>query len=200
MRYKDYIARVEFDDEAGLFHGEVVNIRDVITFQGRSVDELRRELRESVEDYLAFCAKRGEEPEKPFSGKFVVRVSSEIHRQISLAATKEGVSLNAWVTEALRRSVSVEGVNEVWPLKATSVDPLAKQIGEFRVLLENFLETQQRQVAATGAIFFLPGMNPLPTIHDWHSATVRVVATGKRRLSYELPEVSTKLPILRSVS
>src|SRR6266566_544483 len=111
MRYKDYSARVEFDDEAGLFHGEVVNIRDVITFQGRSVDELRRELRESVEDYLAFCAKRGEEPEKPFSGKFVVRVSSEIHRQISLAATKEGVSLNAWVTEALRRSVSVEGVN-----------------------------------------------------------------------------------------
>ena len=59
MEYKDYVGSVEFDDEAGVFYGEVINTRDVITFQGESVEELRTALRESVDDYLAFCAERG---------------------------------------------------------------------------------------------------------------------------------------------
>lgn len=86
MEYKGYIAKVEFDDEAEIFHGEVINLRDVITFQGTSVTELQRAFQESVEDYLAFCAERGEEPEKPFSGKFSVRIDPELHRQITLQA------------------------------------------------------------------------------------------------------------------
>jgi predicted HicB family RNase H-like nuclease len=65
MEYKGYLARVEFDDEANPFHGEVINIRDVIAFQGKSVGELRQAFEDSVEDYLAFCAERGEEPDQP---------------------------------------------------------------------------------------------------------------------------------------
>ncbi|HYN87276.1 MAG TPA: type II toxin-antitoxin system HicB family antitoxin [Ardenticatenaceae bacterium] len=65
MQYKGYSGQVEFDDEAGIFHGEVVNIRDVITFQGKSVAELRQAFEESIEDYLAFCTERGEEPDQP---------------------------------------------------------------------------------------------------------------------------------------
>jgi len=67
MEYKGYVGKVEFDDEASIFHGEVVNSRDVITFQGKSVAELRNAFRESVDDYLAFCAERGEEPDKSVS-------------------------------------------------------------------------------------------------------------------------------------
>ena len=65
MEYKGYLARAEFDDEADIFHGQVINIRDVVTFQGRSVDELCQAFEDSVQDYLAFCAERGEEPESP---------------------------------------------------------------------------------------------------------------------------------------
>lgn len=65
MRYKGYVGRVEYDDEAGVFHGEVTNLRDVITFQGTTVDELRQAFRTSVDDYLEFSAQRGEEPDKP---------------------------------------------------------------------------------------------------------------------------------------
>jgi predicted HicB family RNase H-like nuclease len=72
MEYKGYLSRIEFDDEAEIFHGEVINIRDVITFQGKTVDELRKAFEDSVEDYLAFCAERGEEPDKPFSSRFTV--------------------------------------------------------------------------------------------------------------------------------
>ena len=101
MEYKGYTGIVEYDDEAEIFHGEVANLRDVITFQGRSVDELRRAFEESVDDYLAWCAERGKEPDKPFSGKFMVRVAPETHRDISTAAQKSGKSLNAWVAENL---------------------------------------------------------------------------------------------------
>jgi predicted HicB family RNase H-like nuclease len=101
MEYKGYVGMVEFDDEADIFHGEIVNLRDVITFQGRSVDELRQAFEESVDDYLAWCAERGKQPDKPFSGKFVVRLDPATHRSISAAAQKAGMSLNAWVKENL---------------------------------------------------------------------------------------------------
>ncbi|MEZ4716132.1 MAG: type II toxin-antitoxin system HicB family antitoxin [Caldilineaceae bacterium] len=77
MESKGYIGSVQFDDDADIFHGEVINIRDVVTFQGTSVQEIRKAFQDSVDDYLEFCAERGEEPERPFSGKFTVRVSPE---------------------------------------------------------------------------------------------------------------------------
>ena len=101
MEYKGYVGKVEFDDDAEIFHGEVVNLRDVVTFQGRSVDGLRRAFEESVDDYLAWCAERGKEPGRPFSGKFVVRLDPDMHRSISAAAQQAGKSLNAWVVENL---------------------------------------------------------------------------------------------------
>jgi predicted HicB family RNase H-like nuclease len=106
MEYKGYLGWVEYDDEASLFHGEVTNLRDVITFQGESVEELRRAFRESVDDYLAFCEERGEEPEKPYSGTFTVRISPELHRDIALRARIAGKSLNAWVTDLLGQAVT----------------------------------------------------------------------------------------------
>ena len=101
MEYKGYIGQVEFDDDAGLFHGEVINLRDVVTFQGATVDELREAFRDSVDDYLEFCAERGESPEKPYSGKFMVRIEPELHKAVALHAKKERKSLNAWVHDAL---------------------------------------------------------------------------------------------------
>jgi predicted HicB family RNase H-like nuclease len=106
MEYKGYMGKVEFDDEAGIFHGEVVNTRDVITFQGDSVSELKKAFHESVDDYLAFCAERGEEPDKPFSGQFVARIPPDLHRKVNLAASVSGKSLNAWVSEQLQSAVA----------------------------------------------------------------------------------------------
>ena len=105
MEYKGYFARVEFDDEANIFHGEVINLRDVITFEGESVDELRKAFTESIEDYLEFCAERGENPEKPYSGKFLIRIGPELHKNLAIQARNNSTSLNAWVTEALNKAV-----------------------------------------------------------------------------------------------
>ena len=117
MEYKGYVGKVEFDDEAGIFHGEVIDTRDVITFQGRSVDELKTAFQESIDDYLAFCKQRGEEPNKPFSGQFVTRIPPELHRQVNLAASISGKSLNAWVAEQLQ--VAVARIKSIKVAKAT---------------------------------------------------------------------------------
>jgi len=101
MEYKGYIGKVEFDDEANIFHGEVLNLRDVVTFQGTTVRELRKAFRDSVDDYLALCAERGESPEKPYSGKFMVRIEPELHKALAIHAKREHKSLNAWVHDAL---------------------------------------------------------------------------------------------------
>jgi predicted HicB family RNase H-like nuclease len=92
MSYKGYQAIVAYDEDAEIFHGEVVNLRDVITFQGKSVKELKKAFADSVEDYIDFCAQRGEAPEKPFSGQFVVRVDPPIHRAVATAAKQAGMS------------------------------------------------------------------------------------------------------------
>jgi predicted HicB family RNase H-like nuclease len=101
MKYKGYEAAVQFDEDANIFHGEVINTRDVITFQGTSVEELKKAFEESVEDYLAFCKERGEEPDKPFSGNFVVRIRPDLHRLLYAQAKKAGKSLNALIEERL---------------------------------------------------------------------------------------------------
>jgi len=88
LRYQDYLAQVEYDAESDSFHGRVLNVRDVITFEGRSVAELKREFAASVEDYLEYCAARGESPERPFSGRIIVRVEPDVHRAIADAAMR----------------------------------------------------------------------------------------------------------------
>ena len=101
MEHRGYRGAVSFDDEIGIFHGEVVGAKDVVTFQGQSVEELRIAFRDSVDEYLEFCAERGRPPDNSFSGKVPLRMSPDLHRAAAEAARLEGKSLNAWLTEVV---------------------------------------------------------------------------------------------------
>ena len=83
---------------------EVLDLRDVITFQGKSVEEIEQAFRDSVDDYLEFCEQRGEEPDKPFSGRLMLRLPPHLHRKVYVSALREGKSLNQWITERLERA------------------------------------------------------------------------------------------------
>lgn len=107
MTHKGYKARIEFDEDRGIFHGRIVNIGDVITFEGKSTVQLRKEFAESLRYYEEFCAERGIDPERPYSGRFVVRVEPKLHKSIALAARKEGKSINTWVKSALQQAASL---------------------------------------------------------------------------------------------
>jgi len=77
----------------------------VITFQGKTVEEVTKAFRESIDDYLEFCTKRNEKPEKPFSGKFVVRLPSELHHRAYIKAMEQGKSLNQFVVDSLEKAI-----------------------------------------------------------------------------------------------
>jgi predicted HicB family RNase H-like nuclease len=101
MTYKGYSGAAEIDFETGMIHGRVVGLRDVITFQGATVAEASQAFHDSVDDYLNFCASRGEPPEKPFSGKFLVRIDPALHRTLATEAAARGVSLNSLIEATL---------------------------------------------------------------------------------------------------
>ena len=106
MEYKGYIAQVEFDDSVGRLHGRVVDsgAYPIATFEAVDVDGLRRELRRSVDDYLASCREDGVEPRRPFSGKLNLRLGPDLHRRVALLAAESGMSLNGWIRQALEKS------------------------------------------------------------------------------------------------
>jgi predicted HicB family RNase H-like nuclease len=102
MKYKGYEAIVEFDEEDRLFVGRVINTRDVIAFDGSSVDELEQSFHTAIDEYLKDCQALGKTPDKPFSGRFNLRISPELHHQAATQAEKKGISLNALVELALQ--------------------------------------------------------------------------------------------------
>ena len=105
IRYKNYTGVVEYDDEGKIFIGAVIGLRDVVTFQGRTVTELEKSFQQSVDLYLEMCKHDGVEPQKPFSGRFNLRLSPELHRQIAEQAALEKTSLNEFVTHILEHAL-----------------------------------------------------------------------------------------------
>jgi predicted HicB family RNase H-like nuclease len=104
MTYRGYSARVEFDAEDRIFVGHLAGVRDIVGFHGASVAELEAAFHEAVDDYLAACRKLGQEPNKPFSGRVMLRLPPEVHARASARATVEGVSFNQWAAKVLERA------------------------------------------------------------------------------------------------
>lgn len=106
FEYKGYHGVVEFDHEFEFFAGHVVDLKDHIYFEGRSVEELRESLQQAVDLYLDVCERNGEDPERPFSGNFRLRLDPELHRDVAVRAASEGQSLNAYIANTLKERVS----------------------------------------------------------------------------------------------
>ncbi len=106
MTYKNYSARVEYSDEDGCFIGRIAGINDVVGFHGESVAELKKAFHHAVEDYLSTCVKIGKSPQRPYSGKMLLRIDPSLHAKAAIMAETTGKSLNAWVQETLVRAMN----------------------------------------------------------------------------------------------
>jgi len=109
LSQKGYTARVEFDERDNIFVGRILGIRSIIGFHGETVGELRAEFEKAVEDYLHECKALGLKPEKPASGKLLLRVPPEVHGKALVIAQAAGKSLNQWATEVLQSAVQADG-------------------------------------------------------------------------------------------
>ena len=105
MNYKDYTARIEFDEASETFHGRIEGIRDIITFEGGSVAELKKAFHDSVDDYLEWATEEGFTPERPYSGRLMLRLPPDLHRRAAALAQKRGESLNTLVRECVVREL-----------------------------------------------------------------------------------------------
>lgn len=105
IEYLSYQAFVSYDNDAETFYGRVINARDVISFRGVSVSELKENMKEAIDDYLALCEEMGKEPEKPYSGKFNVRLDPDLHKLLAITAAKNGVSLNSLIEDTLEKQM-----------------------------------------------------------------------------------------------
>ena len=101
LTYGGYSARVEYDDDDGIFFGKIAGIRDGVGFHADTVADLRAAFHEAVDDYIETCAKLGKDPQKPYSGNLMLRVDPEVHYRAAIAAELAGKSLNQWSEEAL---------------------------------------------------------------------------------------------------
>ena len=106
MKYKGYAARIEYDANDRIFVGHLVGIRDIVGFHGESVAELETAFHEAVDNYLAACAKLRQQPNKPVSGKILLRVPPEIHSAAIMVAESEGKSLNQWAAHVLAEAAN----------------------------------------------------------------------------------------------
>lgn len=105
LSYKEYNGSVEVSIEDGVMHGEVLFVRDLITYEGVTVSELEKAFQEAVDNYLAHCKEVGKEPDKPCSGTFNVRLGSELHKEASLYAKRKDLSLNELMKKAVEQVV-----------------------------------------------------------------------------------------------
>jgi len=107
LHYKNYTGSVSFSEEDACFHGKVIGIKALISFEGNSVNSITSDFHKAVDEYLGFCALKKKEPEKPFKGSFNVRISADLHRKLAITAHTRGVSLNTLVEDAILQTVSV---------------------------------------------------------------------------------------------
>jgi predicted HicB family RNase H-like nuclease len=105
MNYRKYLARVEYDDRDRIFVGHLVGIQDIVGFHGTSVEELEQAFHEAVDDYIEACEKLGQKPERPVSGRLLLRVPPEVHRAAIAAAKASGKSLNQWALEVFEQAI-----------------------------------------------------------------------------------------------
>jgi predicted HicB family RNase H-like nuclease len=101
MRHRGYAARIEYSDADKCFVGHIAGIRDIVGFHGESVEELRAAFEDAVDDYLETCEKIGKAPQRPYSGKIMLRIPPELHADIAMRAEASGKSLNQWAADAL---------------------------------------------------------------------------------------------------
>ncbi|GHV57020.1 hypothetical protein FACS189460_2850 [Deltaproteobacteria bacterium] len=106
LHYKNYVGNVQFSEDDAVFHGQVVGLKALLSFEGDSVSAITADFHNAVDEYLAYCAESGQTPEKPFKGSFNVRVGADLHRKAALAAAAQGVSLNTLVENAIRQYIN----------------------------------------------------------------------------------------------
>ena len=107
MKYKDYIANIEYDDEDNIFIGHLIGIKDIVSFHGSTVDDLKNAFHESVDNYIAISEETGRSAQKPYSGKLMLLISPNSHATVATVAQIHGKSINQLASDTLEKAIYI---------------------------------------------------------------------------------------------
>lgn len=144
LKYKGYLTKIEFSVEDNILYGKIEGIHDLVTFESSSAEEIENEFHAAVDDYLDFCERLGQEPDKTYSGSFNVRISPELHKRVSQYALVHGTTLNQTVETAIARFINEDisdRLNSTWDHyqeTSASIDPPYIFPSVYRVSLEQW--------------------------------------------------------------
>ncbi len=184
--YKKYTAQFTVDLDSDVIHGRVLEINDVLSFEGKTVDEAKKEFHKAIDDYLDFCQRKGIEPEKPFSGKFLFRTKTpDDHRRIYLAASKTGKTINAWMQD-----VSSDAASRDLGDRSTSLEAIAKSSSapvdpgyvtyDDPNFIESVYEELKPQLVSTGPVNTVQFVNAVHAIRYGLETIKPCLRTSKR--------------------
>lgn len=109
LKYKGYSGSVEYSEEDNCLFGKVLGLKkDCITYEGETIAELKSDFEGAIDDYLASCKKRGVDPAKPYSGKLIVRMPSDLHGMVAMAAANAGTTINEFINKAVSKELERE--------------------------------------------------------------------------------------------
>ena len=111
LKYKDFVATLEYSDADNVFYGKILGINDLILFEGSSTDELKHAFEEAVEDYLELCKEVNKDPYKSFKGSFNIRIPTDLHKKVFFRAQKAGLSLNQFIKTVLEKEIKQSSEN-----------------------------------------------------------------------------------------
>lgn len=106
LHYKGFIGSLHYSSQDDCFHGRIEGIDDLVTFEGRSVDELKKDFKKAVEDYIKLCRAAGKLPQKSYTGSFNIRITSDLHKKAVQKSVIEGISLNQLVRRAIEKELN----------------------------------------------------------------------------------------------
>ena len=149
LSYKTYTAKVEFDPEAQIFQGRVLDIDAPVTFEVENSKEVKQEFEKSVDRYLTLCKQLGKTPDRPFKGNIAFRTSPETHREICLASAQADLSINSWMDRALAQAAR----RELYSLHSHSLhSPLAPNNAGHNVNTVSLVEWLNHQTDAVSTL------------------------------------------------
>lgn len=106
LDYKGYTGTIEYSPDDNLLFGKILGIRSLISYEGKSGNDLEMDFKETIDEYLKDCESRNKTPEKAFKGSFNVRIPTDLHRKVTISALEENISLNRYVSDAIQKKVN----------------------------------------------------------------------------------------------
>ena len=105
IEYKKFFGSLHFNSDDEIFYGKIEGINDLISFEGKTVKDIKRNFKDAVNDYIYICKENDKPLYKSYKGSFNIRVPAELHKKAVQQALLLDISLNKYIQKVLEKDI-----------------------------------------------------------------------------------------------